>query len=64
MIATFTPCSKRAFSNFLEGVALKSLSGGKPPDSCLSSAPLPLTEVRCNAGLHPSILRGVGLGAF
>ena len=41
MIVTFTLCSRRAFSDGLEGVLLKTLSEGKPPDPNLSSAPVP-----------------------
>ena len=33
MIATFTLCSNRAFSDLLEGMVLKNSSGGRPPDS-------------------------------
>ena len=45
MIATFISYRKRAFSNVLEGMALKILSGGKPPDPHLS--PVPLLHYSC-----------------
>ena len=37
MIATFNLDTKRAFSDALEGVVLKTFSGGKPPDPHISS---------------------------
>ena len=41
MIATFTLCSTRAFSDVLDGAVLKNFSRGKAPDPHLSSTPLP-----------------------
>ena len=45
--SNFTHCSKRTFSDILEGMVLQNFSVGKPPDPHLSSAPFPqYQEVR------------------
>ena len=61
MIVNFTPCSTRAFSDALDGVAIKRSYGGKPPDPIFSPSSSTQRPVLCSAmvGLSAFILRGV-----
>ena len=64
MIATFISCSRRAFSDVLEGVALKNFfleqAPRLPSFFYSSSTDRPVVSDAMLAGLCPSILRGVG----
>ena len=64
MIVTFTPCSKRAFSNVLEGVAIKNFLWASPQTPIFFSCLFHTYScfVLCNGGpacLPAFILRGV-----
>ena len=49
MIVTFTPCSKRAFSDVLEGVAMKNFLGEAPRTPSFSPASSTDISVLCYA---------------